>query len=739
MSSQYHLWVALSGVLLSGLPLSSACRSRATRDTQDTRTTEDKGHREVGAKSPSPAMPASPADTRGDEWRTGRGPLTAEDLTRLRRVVALSISPDGQHIAYTRTRPRIPFVDEDGPAWVELHVVARDGTSRPFVTGQVDVHAIRWLPNGAGISYLDKRPGEKHDSLYFIPIDGGESRRVLVKEGIQIYDWHPDSTRVAYVATEPPDKQRKKRAKQGLTARIYEEDWRPVRLWVATVDLTGTTPAKDQVVDLEGVPGSPVWDPAGERLAITLAPTPLVNDTLMNRRLQIISVDDRGKIDKGVEIEHTGKLGSFSWSPDGKHLALIGTGDRNDPAEGRLMIATVADGKTRDLLPGLEGHVGQIAWKNESTLVYVLRLGLGTTLSQIGLTGDPTILVDGTPGGPIFGGLMLSRDGTYMALSGDSPAHPTEVFAGPVGSPPRRLTDSNPWLANRPLARQEPVRYQARDGTEIEGVLLLPLSRKGTARVPLILVVHGGPEARTPNGWVTSYWRPGQVAAGKGYAVFYPNYRGSTGRGVEFSKLGQADTGGKEFDDLVDAISHLVDRGLVDKTRVGITGASYGGFASAWAATKLTEHFAASVMLVGISDQISKAGTTDIPDEMEASHTRRWAHDYWEWFLERSPIYHVKQARTPILIVHGEKDTRVHPAQALELHRHLKLLGKVPVRLVLYPEEGHGNRKAAARYDYSLRMLRWMDHYLTGPGGDPPPRELTYPLEAENAKAEDEE
>jgi dipeptidyl aminopeptidase/acylaminoacyl peptidase len=112
--------------------------------------------------------------------------------------------------------------------------------------------------------------------------------------------------------------------------------------------------------------------------------------------------------------------------------------------------------------------------------------------------------------------------------------------------------------------------------------------------------------------------------------VFYPNYRGSTGRCVAFSKLGQADCGGAEFDDLVDAVRHLVDMGLVDEDRVGITGGSYGGFTAAWGATALTEHFAAAVMFVGISDQISKAGTTDVPQQMYLVHSRRWPWEHWD-------------------------------------------------------------------------------------------------------------
>ena len=142
-------------------------------------------------------------------------------------------------------------------------------------------------------------------------------------------------------------------------------------------------------------------------------------------------------------------------------------------------------------------------------------------------------------------------------------------------------------------------------------------------------------------------------------------------------------------------------------------------------------------MFVGISDHVSKAGTTDIPNEMTLVHARKRLWDDWEFFLDRSPIRHVEKARTPLLVLHGKEDTRVPTSQSMELYRHLKVLGKTPVRLVLYPGEGHGNRKAGARYDYNLRSLRWFDHYLKGPGGDPPPYELEYPLDTSEDEEDD--
>jgi dipeptidyl aminopeptidase/acylaminoacyl peptidase len=200
---------------------------------------------------------------------------------------------------------------------------------------------------------------------------------------------------------------------------------------------------------------------------------------------------------------------------------------------------------------------------------------------------------------------------------------------------------------------------------------------------------------------------------------------------------GQGDYAGAEFDDLVDGVQALAARGLVDADRVGITGGSYGGFASAWGATALSEHFRASVMFVGVSDQISKFGTTDIPNEMYLVHARSWPWEAWDFYRERSPIYHAQKHRTPLLILHGKEDTRVHPSQSLILYRYLRTLDQAPVRLVWYPGEGHGNRKAAARLDYAHRLVRWMEHYITGPGGEKPPFVLEGVLEKVTSSAEE--
>ena len=233
-----------------------------------------------------------------------------------------------------------------------------------------------------------------------------------------------------------------------------------------------------------------------------------------------------------------------------------------------------------------------------------------------------------------------------MALVAQTPRHPNELYTLTENVSATRRTTSNEWLAALRFATQEVIRFEARDGLELEGILIYPLDYQQGQRYPLVLVVHGGPEAHDHNGWLTSYSAPGQVAAARGFAVFYPNYRGSTGRGVEFSKTSQAAAAGPEFDDLVDGVDHLIEMGLVDREKVGITGGSYGGYASAWGTTYYSDRFAAAIPFVGISDAISKMGTTDIPYEMYDVHHRKWLWEDWDYFAKASPIYYVTRNRT---------------------------------------------------------------------------------------------
>ena len=642
----------------------------------------------------------------------------------IRTVVSADISPDGEMVAYVLDVPREPLADDDGKAWRELHVVDRHGRTRPYVTGDVRVESVAWLPDGSAITYLSKRGEDEKKSLYTIPLRGGESRKILEFDtDIKEYSFRSDGSTFAFIACEKEEEGRKDLDDKGFNQNVYEESKKIDHIWIAGVNGDGSPP---RLFPHEGHATNLVWSPKGSLIAVALAPTPHIDDRYMNRRVHIFDGESESLV---ARFENPGKLGGMSWSDDGVSVVFISAEDAHDPKEGRLMAAEVSGGGFVDLLPALEGHVRSAFWIDNRRILFLADEGVWTSIGEVRRDGKNRKTLVG-PGGPIVNSLSLSEDGRRAALRCETPEHPAEVYFYDVArGEPVRLTNSNPWLADMRLAKQEVITYEARDGLSLEGILIHPLDAPGNERVPLILVVHGGPESHYRNGWRTGYSRPGQVAAARGMAVFYPTYRGSTGRGVPFSKLSRGDAAGKEFDDFVDGVDHLIAIGLVDSARVGITGGSYGGYASAWGATYYSDRFAASVMAVGVSNKLSKWGESDIPNELYMVHEDKLPWDDYDYLLERSPIYHAAKSHTPILILHGEKDTRVEPSQSLELYRHLKWRGRAPVRLVTYPGEGHGNSHGAARFDYSVRLLRWMTHYLQGSGGDPPEYEIDYQQE----------
>lgn len=654
--------------------------------------------------------------------------FTPYHVATLEAVGSADISPDGRHVAWVRLVPREPGGDEDGGSLTELHVLDYEtGESRAYVTAESGVRGVQWLPDSSGIAFLAERDGDEHRSLWVIPLGGGEARKAagFDDRSIGSYDLAPDGKRVALVATPPEDKDRKAEQKKGFKAEIYEEDWRPGEAWVAVLFDEESEP---RALELDGHVSGVTWSRAGKRLAVTIAPTPLVDDSYMLQDVWIVDPES-GAV--SARITAPGKQGGYAWKPDGSGLAMIGAFDVNDGSAARLQWVRVEGNagspKPVPMLGERERDESQPVWLSDDSLLVRGSEGAWATLDRYrfedGKAVDREALVP--TNGPIWTSVSVSRDGKRAALVGSTPQHMSEVYTLDLDSRElRRRTDTNPWLDSMRFAKQEVITYPARDGLPVQGVLIHPLD--GTKPAPLIVCVHGGPESHLSNGWMTRYSYAGQMAAARGYAVFYPNYRGSTGRGLAYLKLSQGDPAGKEFDDIVDGVDYLVAQGIADADKVGVTGGSYGGYATAWCSTYYSDRFAAGVMFVGISDKLSKVGTTDIPDEEFYVHALKRPWDDWQFFLERSPIYYADRGKTPLLILHGKEDTRVDPGQSREMYRHLKLRGQAPVRLVHYPGEGHGNRKAGARFDYSLRMLRWFDHYLKGEGGEPPAWELDY-------------
>ena len=212
------------------------------------------------------------------------GGMTLEQIAQTRAVTQAQISPDGRSIAYLLSVPRTLGVDPDGPARSELHVVDGAGTTRAFITGKVDIASPRWLPDGRSIAYLAKREGDDTRRLYTIPLQGGESTvAAQLRADITAFDLSPDGRQVAVLAVQRESDARKALRDKGFSQKVYEEDWRPVELWITDIGGTG----EPRRIEIDGSVQSVRWSPAGDRLAVVVTPRQLTDDTMVDARVRI--------------------------------------------------------------------------------------------------------------------------------------------------------------------------------------------------------------------------------------------------------------------------------------------------------------------------------------------------------------------------------------------------------------------------------------------------------------------
>lgn len=629
--------------------------------------------------------------------------MTVDHVSKMERVYGTEISEDGKYIAYRKTVRKDPL-KQNAYSSVHLHVYNTETEEhKPFYT-RGRAGNVTFRPNHNTLTFTTRQKGDKTSALYEMPVDGGGATKIMeFKSSINSYDWGSEGKRIVFTAKNPDGKEE---SDLPYTPDLFEEGLVHTKAYVTDV----TKDEDPQPLAVEGTIYNISMAPDNEHIAVSMAPTPLVDDYYMRQDVRIVNYESQ---EITAEIKHDGKLNSVHWSPGGDQVALLAGNDIHDVISGRIKIADADGGKAENIKPGFKGKFEQIHWTEDDEIHFIASEG---TQRSYGIINPENGEIDYTyePGESnlMYQGFSFA-DEDNVSFVVNTPKHPREVYYKSGNGTPERITHSNDWLNDVKLGEQTVVEYEAEDGKPLQGILIKPLGYDG-GEVPTIVVAHGGPEAHYSNGWQTRYIYPGQVAAAKGYAVFYPNYRGSTGRGIEFLKSSQGDAAGKEFDDIVDGADHLIDEGIADADKLGITGGSYGGYATGWMSTKYSDRFEAGVMNFGISDNVSKWGTTDIPQEMYLVHAREWLWDgNWMKYLKRSPIYHVDKAQTPLLITHGKDDTRVHPGQSMELYRHIKVRKPdVPVRLVQYPGEGHGYNKATARYDYNIRMMRWFDHFL---------------------------
>jgi dipeptidyl aminopeptidase/acylaminoacyl peptidase len=620
------------------------------------------------------------------------------------------ISPDGTRVAYVVTTTG-PIGHPISALWV----AAADRSSPPGeLTAMTEPDcAPRWAPDSSSLFF-----GSGHQ-LHQIRLDGGPAEVLTAWRG-GISDQWPlaDGQRVAVLAEDEPTEEDERRRAERDDAVVWGERVPFSRLRLldpGTRELRVVAGLGDRhIVEV-------VQRPDGGPLAAISWACPETEPGVFTAELHVVDPGSGAVRDLGrVELEAQ----SPAWwsAGDGWHLAYLA---RTPPrAVGGLAVfdvtaseaGTGAGEQHRNLTTGMTVCPDELVQVASGGPLAMFADGLDTAICRLDPDAGRFRRVSTREGGAAA--LSASHSGEMVAALASTAYEPQNVHAGPAGGPLIRISDTRPDLRRIRWGAQERLSYQAGDGLNLDGLLILPAARsQEDGPFPLVTLVHGGPDDRYADEMNVSCIDPGQWLATAGYAVFLPNPRGSTGRGHEFAAAVAGAVGLDEWSDIVSGIDLLIADGVADPDRLGIGGWSHGGFMAAWAVGQ-TDRFKAAFMGAGISDWGMQVAAGELGTlEADLGGSCGWEGPGPHSHDRLSPISFASRVRTPVLILHGADDTNVPLGQATYFHRALCRFG-VEHEFVVYPREGHGIVERHHQLDVLRRTRAWFDRWLGGPASD---------------------
>jgi dipeptidyl aminopeptidase/acylaminoacyl peptidase len=633
-----------------------------------------------------------------------RRTLNFDDFFRVQDLSEPQVSPDGLWIAYVvssndresdEARSAIWMVSWDAKEHLQL-TSAAEGTDKP-----------RWSPDGRYLAFIANPRGSDIDQIMLLDRRGGEPRQLTnVTSDIKSYAWSPDGKRIA-IAMEPVDKTPTpividawhfKQEKDGYLAagharHLYVLDVESKRLEALTTD-----PQFNE--DL------PAWSPDGGRIAFVRTHE---KDVDPDGRADIDVIDAKpGTSARSIVRPYAPNHQKLAWSPDGKLIAYLqGLEPKfNAYIQDQLAIVPAAGGLPRTLTDKLDRGVLSYAFTGGSTVtiaveddasVYPARVDLATGAIAREVSGPFTVSA-------------LTSAGGHTALLESNDYALAEVYALEGGQLRKLSAHNDAFLAELTLGAVEDIRFQSTGGAEIHGLIVKPPSFVSGQRYPTLLWIHGGPNGPDQHSLsIDGYEYEPQMFAARGFVVLRVNYRGGSGRGIEFAKRIFADWGHLEVEDLLAGVDRLIALGIADKDRLAIGGWSYGGLLTDY--TIATDRrFKAAISGAGSGNQLAFYGSDEYILQYNSELGPPWSNTAL-WLKVSYPFFHADRIHTPTLFLGGDQDFDVPIIGGEQMYQALRTLG-VPTQLVVYPGQHHIVTRPSFLKDLAERTSAWLDLYI---------------------------
>ena len=646
-------------------------------------------------------------------------PIGVDDLMKLRSIVDVQIAPDGQRVAYVVSTPNLPKNEHEAALFfvpVNGGTPLRIGDTVRIFNIPTPRPQLRWSPDGSMLSVIGIEEGRPE--VIGIPLSGA-APEVLTKapEGVFAYEWSPDGKSLAFLTRDPmPRNEERQRQDKSFIIRADAPD-RPTRLGLVKVGqplaMRMLTPPTDYVDALS-------WSPDGREIAYSAAPRTGFT-AAYDARVYAIALDGGNR---RTIVDRAGMNTGPRYSPDGRSIAFISTGGRNDIMASRSLTIVPAAGGTPRTFVLDDAWVNEYVWTRDSQSIY-LQANDGTFGRASHMFEQPIVRLSVADGkaarvgsGPTVAfSISRSEDGARLAYKSVEARTMGDVAVMDASSGrATTITDVNPELRGFAVGELKPVKWRSFDGMEIWGLLLTPSDAPAGRPMPTLVYVHGGPGGGFTFGLFPQFMHivpqvdpyPTATLAGAGYAILFPMPRGGAGYGEAGQRAIVNSWGEADYKDIMTGVDHLIAAGIADPDRLGVMGASYGGYMTNWIVGHTGRFKAAS----------AGASLSDLADTYYLSEGGEFMVDYFKrpWenaasYVEHSPMTYADNVTTPLLIQHGEADPRVPIAGAWKWYRALKGRGK-NVEFDIYPRGGHVLREPMQQREQMKRNLEWFTRWI---------------------------